>query len=388
MASAFICVIHAAAAEGRDKKSPNRPDTALVAAPASKRTQGTESPKPLSSAKSTIAKSVTGDPSSPRILRTALPQIRRSFGGQSSNAFGGTWFQFTDVYSGSAPTSGANPVVIPAVQFQGVYLGATFATTNASMRTTLESYLQFLSTSTFLSELSAPYGTSTGTALTGKVINVSLPQYSVNSVLVTDLQIVDYLATNINSALLTSPTSSTVYVVYVEPGVAIDDGSGATSINSFLGYHSSADITVTGGATKTVYYAVIPYPGSPNPTPLSQNFDNVTDELTAVTSHEIAEAVTDPDLTTGWQETVRETFTLKLFGWTLFHLSLNYPGEEIGDVPLLLNNYSKDCYARYSNGYLIQRVIGADGVTLLTPSGATPLAASSTMSSRSTVRHK
>ena len=383
-ACALICLLHGSFAEGSDKKSPNRSEANAVHA-ASKGTKQTATSN-ASTAKSATTNHVTNS-SRWLIPRTTLPQIRRRFAGTNPNAFLGSWFQFSDVYSGTAPTSDANPVLIPKVQLQGVYLGASFATSNSLIQTTLESYLEFLASSTFLSELSTPYGTSTGTVVPGKVINAVLPQYSANSVLLTDSQIVDYLATGINDALLGAPTSSTVYVVYVEPGVAIDDGSGATSIDSFLGYHNSATITVTGGSSATIYYAVIPYPGSPNPTPASQNFDNVTDELTAVTSHEIAEAITDPDVTTGWQETVKETFTLKLFGWTLFQFSFLYPGEEIGDVPLLLNNFGKVCYARYSNGYLIQRVIGADGVTLLTPTGATPLTASSASSTR-TITHR
>lgn len=309
-------------------------------------------------------------------VRPGIPQIHRIHSGLPHGGWGRWWFHFSNTYAGAPPakpSSGA--LVIPAVQLQGVYLGSAFASTNSATVTTLEAYLSFLATSTYLSELSAPYGTSTGSVVKGQVINVALPQYSATSTYLLDSDIVSYLTTNINNSKLTAPKADTVYVVYVEPGVAVDAGGGSTSINAFLGYHNTAQVTLTSG-TATIYYAVIPYPGSPNPTPASQGFANVNDELTAVTSHEVAESVTDPDTTNGWQETVKETISLRFFGWTLFSFTQSLSGEEIGDVPLLLNNSGSQCYARYSsNSYLVQQLIAADGVTMLTPTGATPLKA-------------
>ena len=49
----------------------------------------------------------------------------------------------------------------------------------------------------------------------------------------------------------------------------------------------------------------MPYPGGVNPTPGSQGFGSAFDELTAVSSHEVAEAVTDPNVNyknLGWYD--------------------------------------------------------------------------------------
>jgi hypothetical protein len=214
----------------------------------------------------------------------------------------------------------------------------------------------------------APYGVSTGTAVTGKVIPAKLPHYSSsNHTYVTDTQIQNYIVSNLGS--LTPPTSSTVYVVFTEPGVAINAGGGETSINTFLGYHNYAQYS-SGGVTKYFAYAVMPYPGSPNPTPASQGFSNAFDELTSVTSHEIGESATDPDTMNGWLETVIETDTYtNSKGQIVKQNVYDWTGEEIGDVPLILYNWSPTCFVRL-NGYLVQRMIAPDGVTMLTPTGS------------------
>ncbi|MGH7193548.1 MAG: fibronectin type III domain-containing protein, partial [Candidatus Saccharimonadales bacterium] len=90
-----------------------------------------------------------------------------------------------------------------------------------------------------------------------------------------------------------------LYMVYVEPGVVVQMGS-ATSQTSFLGYHGAF-----GDGNSVIHYAVMPAPGSPNPTPSSQGFGSAFDELTSVSSHELAEAVTDPNVnysTMGWYD--------------------------------------------------------------------------------------
>lgn len=334
-----------------------------------------------SSASATARQNANLNPSVPGKYQASplvgMPQIQGLHPSRQPSLFGNGWFSFTDTYTGAPPTEpAAGALIIPSIQIQAIYLGSSFQTTNTAVVTTLEAYLGFLATSSFLTEFQGPYGASAGKTVTGQVIGLTLPNYASTSQYLLDADIVGDLQANINNGALTPPTPSTVYVVFVEPGVAVDAGGGLTSVNSFLGYHNTAQITKTGGAVATIYYAVIPYPGSPNPTPDSQGFSSVTDELTAVTSHEVAEAATDPDTVNGWQETVSQALTLKLFGWTVFKWTRALGGEEIADVPLLLNNYSPQCYARYGNGYLVQQAIGPDGTTMLTPSGATHLSAS------------
>lgn len=277
----------------------------------------------------------------------------------------------TVTYTGSAPvapSTGAS--VMPNIKVQGVYLGPAFGPgkSNASDVTYLEGYLSYIVRSNYMTAL-APYGVSTGTSAPGKVLTATLPHYtSRNRSYVTDTQIQNILISNIGS--LIKPDANTLYVVYTEPGVAIDAGGGATSINTFLGYHNYASFT-SGGTTKSFAYAVMPYPGSPNPSSSSQGFANARDELTSVTSHEIAEAATDADTMNGWLETVIETDTYKnSSGQVVAQYKYTDSGEEVGDVPLILYNWSSTCFVRL-NGYLVQRIIGPDGKTMLTYPGST-----------------
>lgn len=272
------------------------------------------------------------------------------------------------------PSSGAK--VINSVHVQGVYLGPAFGAgkTNAGDVTYLDGFLSYIVGSPFMSALS-PYGVTTGTASPGKVLTGTLPHYSsTNRKYVTDSQIQSILVSNIGS--LIPPAANTLYVVYTEPGVAIDAGGGATSINTFLGYHSYASFT-SGNVTKSFAYAVMPYPGSPNPSSSSQGFANARDELTSVTSHEIGEAATDPDTMNGWWETVIETDTYKNSKGQVISQKTYYDtGEEIGDVPLILFNWSSTCFVRLGSGYLVQRMIGPDGKTMLSYPGSTAKATS------------
>ncbi len=284
----------------------------------------------------------------------------------------------TITYTGTAPTApsiGAS--VMPNIQVQAVYLGPAFSAgkSNASDVAYFDGFLSYLvgSTSPYMKVL-APYGVSTGSAAPGTVIPGTLPHYSrTNRVYLTDTQIQNILIANISS--LIAPSPNTLYVVYTEPGVAIDAGGGATSINTFLGYHSYATYT-SGGVTNSFAYAVMPYPGSPNPSSSSQGFANARDELTSVTSHEIGEAATDADTMNGWLETVIETDTYKnSSGQVIAQYKYYYTGEEIGDVPLILYNWSPSCFVRL-NGYLVQKMIGPDGKAMLSYPASGPMARS------------
>jgi hypothetical protein len=100
-----------------------------------------------------------------------------------------------------------------------------------------------------------------------------------------DSSIRSYLAGLFNASKL--PVSSdTVYGVYFPAGMKILL-SGGGSCSSFCGYHSH----FTYGSYQ-IKYAVFPYP---NCTGCSLSGKSVADMLTIISSHEIREAVTDPD---------------------------------------------------------------------------------------------
>jgi hypothetical protein len=93
--------------------------------------------------------------------------------------------------------------------------------------------------------------------------------------------------------------ANTLYVVYLPQGTSVEQG-GALSCRVFCGYH---DAIVDQGGNPSAYYAVLPYPGCAG---CAQGTDGMQlspfDALTATTSHEVAEAVTDPVPGTGWYD--------------------------------------------------------------------------------------
>lgn len=105
---------------------------------------------------------------------------------------------------------------------------------------------------------------------------------------VADSEIQSFLQDNLGSAL-PEPSTSSLYMVYLPPEIKVTMG-GNESCTAFCGYHDSID--------KTLFYGVLPYPscsgclgGMP---PL--------EALTVTSSHELAEAITDPVPGTGWYD--------------------------------------------------------------------------------------
>src|SRR5262249_49526663 len=118
----------------------------------------------------------------------------------------------------------------------------------------------------------------------------------------------------INAGSLQQPDANRLYVVYVEPGVAIlnDHEHNSTSIRDFAGYHTAFAGRTAGGYGADIHYAVIASAGGYNPifpglSPLGS--------MTLTASHEIAEAATDPNV------------NYKALGWYD-----DYNGGEIGDI--------------------------------------------------------
>lgn len=102
-----------------------------------------------------------------------------------------------------------------------------------------------------------------------------------------DLEIRTRLRAALASKLLPAWTPNSLYMVYVQPGVSVTMG-GDSSCSAFCGYHESDG--------NGLYYGVIPWPSCAGCTGPLSNFD----ALTSVTSHELAEACTDPVPGQGW----------------------------------------------------------------------------------------
>ncbi|HVV99631.1 MAG TPA: fibronectin type III domain-containing protein, partial [Planctomycetaceae bacterium] len=178
------------------------------------------------------------------------------------------------------------------VEAQNVYLGADWKTdpTLASQATQLDTFTNYLVTSPVMDLMSSfGYNVYRGTTTAGVVDTITNPSVLSDQTIQFDLQQL------INNHMVQAPDANSLYIVYVDPGTEVTQG-GANSVINFLGYHSSFIGTDLGSNQVPIRYAVMPYPGPPNPTPGSQGFANAMEELEFVTSHELAEAVTDPDV--------------------------------------------------------------------------------------------
>jgi hypothetical protein len=231
--------------------------------------------------------------------------------------------------------------ILASVQTQALYLGAGWSSSTIPS----SQFDAFLSkTVSGTASAPAPYlamlhnggftgVTGAGGATTGATDDASLSGTILDSQIQTDLQ------ADIANKLVQAPTANTLYVVFVQPGTVVSFGNGQDSTNTFLAYHSSFSDNGT-----AIRYAVVPFHGSAGNAQdpwLTSAFDS----MTVAASHELAEAVTDPD-GTAW---------------------FDRSGNEVGDV---VNGSTV-----YLNGYAVQRE-GSIPASLanflpMTPSGAT-----------------
>jgi hypothetical protein len=122
-----------------------------------------------------------------------------------------------------------------------------------------------------------------GAFLGSKVLTANAP---VNSV--TDSAIQGALKSWITAKTIPPNRPDNIYFVYLDPGIVSIMG-GSRSCQSYCGYHSNSG---------EIYYGVIPYPGCAGCLGGLQLFDAVT----ATSSHELCEAITDPVPGTGWYD--------------------------------------------------------------------------------------
>jgi hypothetical protein len=181
--------------------------------------------------------------------------------------------------------------LLPQVQAQAVYLGSAFSFAPANGETaTLDAFLKDLTGGPYLQALArAGYNVGPGSAVAGAVDNTSLAAGST----ISDAFIQSRLQADISSGLVQAPNANTLYVVYVQPNVAVNLGAGqGTTQQGILGYHTA--FVGAGGAP--IRYAVVVTPGGAAGNSVLPEATTALDQLTAVTSHELAEAVTDPDI--------------------------------------------------------------------------------------------
>ena len=235
--------------------------------------------------------------------------------------------------------------LLPQVEVQALYYGSDWATpAYTQQRAYLDGFLQNVVHSTYMDMLSnAGYNVGRGSFSPGATDLANIK----NSIAVDDSQIRSELQIDINNGTLLAPDSNRLYVVFVQQNVAVTFGWW-DSVNTFLGYHAAFAGTDAHNQAADIHYAVIAYPrgdiGPNHVQNLSVPWLSDLNDMTLVTSHELAEAVTDPNV------------NYKTQGW------VDGSGDEIGDITAF--------ETVYLNGYAVQRISDQNDQSM-TPAGAT-----------------
>lgn len=231
------------------------------------------------------------------------------------------------------------------VEVQALYLGSDWSsnsTYNQQTRT-LDGFLKNLVAGSYMDMLAtAGYNVGRGSADVGKIAPLHIDNRSAlaDSTIQADLQ------TFITNGNLKAPDANRLYVVFVEDNVLVRTSEGLISRTDFLGYHGAFAGRDAAGNLADIRYAVVAYPGG-NISNAAVSGLSALNDLTEVASHEIAEAVTDPDV------------NYAALGW--------YDDAQNDEVADVVNQQFV-----LLNGFAVQRV-GDRNDQAMTPAGAAPL---------------
>lgn len=156
----------------------------------------------------------------------------------------------------------------------------------ATMAGRVDAFLDLVVTSQLMDQL-AEYSVEGTTIGHGSRAGSSVLDAVPTDAALTDQQLRDALQAALPS--LPAPNPNRVYSIFLPPNVAAVMG-GARSCQAFCGYHDAID--------NELFYTVLPYPNCAGCVGSLDEFD----ALTSTTSHELAEAVTDPVPGTGWYD--------------------------------------------------------------------------------------
>jgi hypothetical protein len=246
--------------------------------------------------------------------------------------------------------------LLPNVEVQSLYYGANWNSDPNLFNQTgqFEGYTQYFVNSPYMDMLNAAgYNVGRGTWSGGKISLANLTQNSS----VTDTTLRNTLQAYISNSTLTNTDANKLYVIYIEPNIEVTTSFG-NSVSNFAGYHGAFAGTNASGQATTIRYAVIMTPGGTvgngyagGRTDLSQY-----NEMTMVVSHEVAEAVTDPDVgysTLGWYDD-------------------NLNGE-IGDIvngqSVILNGYVVQKEPDKSDNAIVPAAVSVAGVSFKASAG-------------------
>jgi hypothetical protein len=179
--------------------------------------------------------------------------------------------------------------LITAVKIFTLFWGSEWTqTANQQTASQLNDFFTYLVTSPLIDQLAEysvsqyqiGYGTFVGTlTVTG--------QDPASSIADSDIQ--QFIQQQISSGAVPSPDNNTIYFVFLPSGVTVAL-SGSSSCQDFCGYHDAI--------SAQIYYAVMPYPSCSGCLGGLSPFN----ALTATSSHEFSEAITDPLPGQGWYD--------------------------------------------------------------------------------------
>ncbi len=198
--------------------------------------------------------------------------------------------------------------VLGSVEVEAVFLGDAWKN-DASLQPTMQqidSFLQYIVNSPFMDTM-GQYGVGRGQVTGSTVLGDPLGST------VSTGQIDNLLSRAVQDGTLQASDANRLYVVFTPPNVGISEGR--FQLNNVLGYHTS----LFNGNSQDAY-AVIPYPGGSNP---QEPGLDAFGSLTQTTTHELAEAVTDPYVNAQGNPS----------GWDDYNFTPGDPGQgEIGDI--------------------------------------------------------
>lgn len=178
---------------------------------------------------------------------------------------------------------------IPSAGFYAIYWNSTVADSggaqgNATLHDTVQNFVLNFSNSadyTVIQQYGSRDAIAASLMWAGELVDTRTTQSSIS-----DSKIRSYLASLFQSGRVTA-NANTIYGMYFPSGMKITL-QGGTSCSAFCGYHGHFTYN-----TQDIKYAVFPYTDCRG---CSLSGKAVADMLTIVSSHEIREAATDPDL--------------------------------------------------------------------------------------------
>ncbi|MDQ2719688.1 MAG: hypothetical protein M3Z26_08025 [Bacteroidota bacterium] len=179
--------------------------------------------------------------------------------------------------------------LLPNVEVFTIFWGADWQTSLKDTATQLNQFYQAILQSTLMDELSE-YDTPKYKIGRGKLTGTITITENAPAQTITDTEIQTQLLSWIKSnKSFPKPNANTLYFIYFDTGISVSMG-GSSSCSSFCGYHNNADTTT--------FYAVMPYPDCAG----CLGGNKPLDALTATSSHELCEAITDPIPGSGWYD--------------------------------------------------------------------------------------